>query len=281
MRSVTAQEISAAVASLCDQACHDAEPDLVEALQRAVGEERSPKGRAVLGHLLENARLAGHERIPLCQDCGVALVFLDIGQEVQVVGGDLQTAVNAGVRRGYREGFLRCSMVAHPWAERRNTGDNTPAIVHCRIVPGEQVTLCVAPKGGGSENMSRLFMLKPADGPAGIVRSVVRAVDEAGANPCPPLVVGVGIGGTAEYAMLLAKRAALRPIGSPAAEPADAAMESEIRDAVNHLGIGPLGLGGTVTALAVHIATYPCHIASLPVGVNLQCHSARHKQVTL
>jgi fumarate hydratase subunit alpha len=229
--------------------------------------------------LLENARIALEERIPMCQDCGLVVVFAELGQDVHLVGGDFQAAIQEGVRQGYGEGYLRKS-TCHPLT-RANVGDNTPAVIHTQIVPGDRLKLTVATKGGGSENMSRVFMLKPAEGWAGIKAKVVTAVQEAGPNPCPPIIVGVGVGGTFEQAALLAKKALLREIGEPSPDPEVAALEQELLAAVNDLGIGPQGLGGRITALAVHMLMQPSHIASLPLAVNIQCHSSRHKEVEL
>jgi len=229
--------------------------------------------------LLENARIAKEERIPMCQDCGLAVVFAEIGQDVHLVGGDFYQAVNAGIRQGYGEGHLRKSL-CHPLT-RANTGDNTPAVIHTEIVPGDRLKLTVVPKGGGSENMSRLFMLKPADGLAGIRAKVVLTVEEAGLNPCPPIIVGVGIGGNFERAALLAKKSLLRELGQANPDPEVAAIERQLLAEVNDLGIGPQGLGGRITAMAVHVLMQPCHIASLPVAVNIQCHASRHQEVLL
>ncbi|MGQ9512624.1 fumarate hydratase [Thermodesulfitimonas sp.] len=279
MRTVTAEEITAVVARLCREANVTLEEDVLRALAGAREQEESPRGRDVLGKLLTNAALARTEGIPLCQDTGVAVVFLEVGQEVRIVG-DLEAAVNEGVRRGYSEGYLRKSVVRHP-LDRVNTGDNTPAVIHYRIVPGDRLRITVAPKGAGSENMSALRMLKPADGVEGVKRFVLEVVEKAGPNACPPLVVGVGIGGTMEKAALLAKEALLRPLGSRSDDPPVAALEEELLAAINRSGIGPLGLGGRMTALAVHVEVYPCHIASLPVAVNLNCHAARHRSAVL
>jgi len=281
MREIRASDIADAVARLSVEANYHLGEDVVRALTRALEQEESPVGREVLQLLLENARLAAEGVAPLCQDCGVAVVFVDLGQDVHIVGGDLHAAIEEGVRRGYKEGYLRKSMVRQPFSARVNTGDNTPPVVYVDVVPGDRVRLTVAPKGAGSENMSALAMLKPADGRAGVVDFVVRTVDRAGANPCPPIVVGVGVGGTAERALLLAKRALLRELGTPHPDPEAADLEREILARVNDLGIGPQGLGGRITALAVHVEVMPCHMGSLPVGVNIQCHSARHKEVIL
>jgi len=281
MREIRASDIADAVARLSVEANYHLGEDVVRALTRALEQEESPVGREVLQLLLENARLAAEGVAPLCQDCGVAVVFVDLGQDVHIVGGDLHAAIEEGVRRGYKEGYLRKSMVRQPFSARVNTGDNAPPVVYVDVVPGDRVRLTVAPKGAGSENMSALAMLKPADGRAGVVDFVVRTVDRAGANPCPPIVVGVGVGGTAEQALLLAKRALLRELGTPHPDPEVADLEREILARVNDLGIGPQGLGGRITALAVHVEVMPCHMGSLPVGVNIQCHSARHKEVVL
>jgi fumarate hydratase subunit alpha len=255
--------------------------DVVTAFKSCLATEASPTGRDVFDQLLENAALARATGVPLCQDTGLALVFLEIGQDVHLVGGDVREAVQAGVRRACREGFLRASVVSPPVGKRVNTGDNTPAILHVGTAPGEQLRITVAAKGGGSENMSALRMLRPADGREGVKRFVVETVAKAGPNPCPPVVVGVGIGGTFEFCALLAKKALLRRLGEPHPEPDFAALEREILEGVNRLGIGPAGLGGTATALAVHVETHPCHIASLPVAVNINCHSHRHLEVLL
>jgi len=238
-------------------------------------------GRKVLDRILENVRVAASEGMPLCQDTGVAVVFVELGQEVQVVGGDFNEAIHEGVRRGYTDGYLRKSLVVHPFSSRENTGDNAPAVIHVEIVPGDALKITVVPKGGGGENMSQYKNLPPAAGVDGIVDFVAEVVDRAGANTCPPVIVGVGIGGTMEQATLLAKKSLLRRVGQPHPDPETAALEAAILERVNRLGIGPQGLGGRVTALAVHVEAYPCHIASLPVAVNLQCHSARHKTVVL
>ena len=281
MRSIDCNKIVGVVSELFQEACFNLPGDVVSALQRYRETEESPVARDILDKLLENASFAAREKIPLCQDTGFAVVFLEIGQEVHITGGDLYTAVNEGVRLGYNEGFLRKSLVSHPFSARINTGDNTPAIIHADIVPGDTVKITVMPKGGGAENMTRLAMLKPADGRQGVVDFVVNAVDEAGGNPCPPLIVGVGIGGTAEHALYLAKRSLLRPAGEHNPDDETAELEKELLERINNLGIGPMGFGGRTTALAVHVETFPAHLASLPVAVNLQCHSARHKEVVL
>ncbi len=281
MRDIPAQDVTAAIARLCQEACVYLGEDVLAALQKARAEEPSPVGQAVLDQILQNAEVARREQMPLCQDTGLAVVFAELGQDVHVVGGDLRAAIAEGVRQGYTAGYLRKSTVSQPFSARVNTKDNTPPIIHFDVVPGEALRLTVVPKGGGSENMSSLRMLVPADGRQGVVDFVVGCVDQAGANPCPPIIVGVGVGGTVEQTVLLAKRALLRPVGQPSPDPEVAALEAEILTRVNYLGIGPAGLGGRCTALAVHVETFPCHIASLPVAVNIQCHSARHKEVTL
>lgn len=281
MREIEAGAITQTVAELCQQANFELGGDVLSALKQAQQTEESPLGRQVLSQLLENARIAQQERIPLCQDCGTTVVFLEIGQETHIIGGDLYTAVEEGVRRGYTQGYLRKSIVSQPFSARINTQDNTPPVIHTEIVPGNQLKITVMPKGGGAENMSRLAMLKPSDGREGVIDLVVRTVDEAGGNPCPPLIVGLGIGATAEKAMLLVKKALLRPVGKPNPDPEIAQLEKEILDRINDLGIGPLGFGGRTTALAVHAEVTPTHLASLPVAVNLQCHSARHEEAML
>lgn len=280
MRTVPAEAITAALRDLCITINHRMGADMLAALERAHAAEESEIGRSVLARLLENARVARKEWFPICQDTGTAVVFLDLGQDVHVTGGDLQAAIDEGVRRGYREGYLRASVVRAP-LDRQNTGDNTPAIVYTRIVPGDRITLSVLAKGAGCDNMSRLAMLTPADGREGVVEFVTRTVADAGPNASPPLVVGVGLGGTFELAALLAKRALLRPVGTPSSDPGAAALEAELLRRINDLGIGPGGFGGRITALAVHVEEHPTHIASLPVAVNLDCHSHRAGQAVL
>ncbi|WP_338833213.1 L(+)-tartrate dehydratase subunit alpha [Moorella humiferrea] len=280
MREISAREITATVARLCIEACSVLRPDWWQAMAAAEAKEEAPLGRDILKKLQENARLAAENLEPICQDTGVAVVFVELGQEIHVTGGNLYDAINAGVRQGYTEGYLRKSVVDDPFL-RRNTGDNTPAIIHTEIVDGDRVKITVAPKGAGSENMSGVKMLKPADGVAGIKKYVLQVVEEAGGNPCPPIVVGVGIGGNLEKAPYLAKKALLRPLGQRHPLKHVAALEEELLAAINATGIGPQGLGGRVTALDVHIEIYPTHIASLPVAVNLQCHAARHATAIL
>ena len=281
MRLIKAADITRAVASLFKQANYNLGDDVLAALNKARKAEESPAGREALDAILENARIAADEKIPLCQDCGAAVVFLEIGQDVLIVKGDLYTAVNEGVRQAYKEGYLRKSMVDRPFSDRKNTGDNTPAVIHTDIVPGNKLKITVLPKGGGAENMAKLGMLLPAAGRKGVIDFVVNAVSEAWSNPCPPVIIGVGIGGTAEKAMTLAKHALIRKIGKPSSNKETAALEKEILHKVNDLGIGPMGYGGRITALAVHVETFPAHITALPVAVNLQCNSARHREVVL
>jgi fumarate hydratase subunit alpha len=281
MKEIEASDITTAVASLCRQACYELGEDVLAALDDARRTEEAPLGREVLDQIMENATIARQGDTPLCQDCGVAVVFLELGQEVHIVGGGLNAAVAEGVRRGYRENYLRPSMVESPLAERRNTGDNTPPVIHTEITPGDRLKITLMAKGGGAENMSRLAMLPPAAGRQGIVDLVTDTVAAAGGSPCPPLIIGLGIGATAEKAMLEAKKALLRPAGQPSDDTDVAALEREVLTAVNSLGIGPMGYGGSVTALAVHAVVMPSHMASLPVAVNLQCHSARHREVVL
>jgi len=280
MREIEASAITQAVAQLCQEANFVLGDDVLAALKQARKTEESPLGREVLSQLIDNAKIAQEERLPLCQDCGTAVVFLEIGQEVHI-NGDLNAAIEDGVRRGYTQGYLRKSMVNKPFSTRINTKDNTPPVTHIEIVTGDRLKITVMPKGAGAENMSKLAMLKPSDGRQGIIDLVVRTIEEAGGNACPPLIIGLGIGGTAEKAMLLAKKALLRKVAEPNPDPEVAKLETEVLAQVNALGIGPLGFGGRTTALAVHAEVMPAHIGSLPVAVNLQCHSARHKETVL
>ncbi|MBA7685135.1 L(+)-tartrate dehydratase subunit alpha [subsurface metagenome] len=281
MRNIDSSEVAMTVSRLFCDANYFLPDDVLASLKRAREIEESPLGREVIDGILENADIAAKERVALCQDTGTALVFLELGQEVHIVGGDLCKAVNEGVRQAYREGYLRMSMVRQPFSARVNTRDNTPAIIYTDVVPGNRLKIVVMPKGGGAENMIRLGMLTPAMGRQGVIDFVVNAVNEAGSNPCPPVIVGVGVGGTAEKTVLLAKRTLLRKVGEPSPDAEVAQLEKEILQRVNNLGIGPQGFGGRVTALAVHVETLPCHIASMPVAVNLQCNSARHKEAVL
>jgi fumarate hydratase subunit alpha len=281
MREIKAEEITKTVADLFKEANYYLTEDVLEAINRAFQSEESPVAKEILKQIIENAAIASKEQIPLCQDCGVAVIFLELGQDAHVVGGDLDTAINEGVKQAYDEGYLRKSMVNKPFSSRINTKDNTPAVIYTDIVPGDKLKITVVPKGGGAENMSRLGMLKPAAGRQGIVDLVVKSVDEAGANPCPPVIVGVGIGGTAEKALLLAKKALLRKVGEPNPDPEVAELEKELLEKINALGIGPMGYGGRTTALAVHVEVFPAHLASMPVAVNLNCHSSRHKEAII
>ena len=275
MREVSVSEITKNIREMCIEANHFLSPDMKRVFDEAVSREESPLGKQILNQLEENLRIAGEDMIPICQDTGMAVVFLKAGQEVHFTGGSLTEAVNEGVRQGYTEGFLRKSVVQDP-IERVNTGDNTPAILHYEIVEGDQVEITVAPKGFGSENMSRVFMLKPADGIEGVKEAILTAVRDAGPNACPPMVVGVGIGGTFEKCALMAKHALTRDLSEEAPVPYVRELEKEMLERINGLGIGPGGLGGRITAFAVNIETYPTHIAGLPVAVNICCQVNRH-----
>ncbi|MEX0682505.1 MAG: fumarate hydratase [Dehalococcoidia bacterium] len=281
MREVHVDQIRDTVQRLCQEAACLLPEDVVGALQTARKREESPVAIKVLDQILLNADLAREEMLPLCQDTGTTVLFLDLGQDVHITGGDLHEALSAGVGAGYREGFLRASIVDRPFSSRTNTKDNTPPIVHTEIVPGDQLRIQVMPKGGGCENMSRFTIMLPSAGKPGITEFLLRTVDESGGNPCPPIIAGVGIGGTAEHAMYMAKRALTRKIGDPNPDAEEAEFEAELLDAVNALGVGPQAVGGTQTAMGVHVMTHPTHIASLPVAVNLQCHSARLKEAVL
>ncbi|WP_258360387.1 fumarate hydratase [Moorella sulfitireducens (nom. illeg.)] len=279
-RIITCSQITAAVEQLCREANYYLENDVRKALENVLAIEVSPQGKEVIKQLLANATIAADEEVPICQDTGAAVIFLELGQDARIEGGYLYDAINAGVARGYTSGYLRKSMVFPP-LDGKNSGDNTPAIIHTKIVPGDRLTITVVPKGGGSENMSAVAMLTPAAGYEGVKKFVVDTVKKAGPNPCPPIVVGVGIGGNFEKCTLMAKEALLRPLGWPHPRNEIAALEKEILEAINSLGIGPQGFGGRVTALAVHVEIFARHIASFPVAVNIQCHAARHKSITL
>jgi fumarate hydratase subunit alpha len=279
MREIDVKLMTEKVRDLCLQANTDLGEDVLQAFDRAMKTEESPLGIEILKELKENARIGKEESVPICQDTGFAVVFVELGQDVHLVGGNLNEAIEEGVRQGYQKGYLRNS-VCHPFT-RVNTGDNTPAIIHTDVVPGDKIRLVVAPKGGGSENMSRVVMLTPSEGVEGMKRYVVQRVRESASNPCPPTIVGVGIGGTFERAALLAKKSLLRPLGSKNPNPELDRLESEILDEINRLGIGPQGLGGRTTSLAVHILLMPCHIASFPLAVNIQCHAQRHKEIVI
>ena len=275
MRRINVETITQNIKEMCIEANHFLSPDMKKVFDEAAASEESPLGRQILGQLEENLCIAGEEMIPICQDTGMAVVFLEIGQDVHFEGGNLEDAVNEGIRRGYVDGYLRKSVVKDPIL-RENTKDNTPGIIHYKIVPGDQVKIKVAPKGFGSENMSRVFMLKPADGIEGVKEAVLTAVKDAGPNACPPMVVGVGIGGTFEKCALMAKEALTREVGSHSDIPYVKELEEELLERINKIGIGPGGLGGSTTALAVNVNTYPTHIAGLPVAVNICCHVNRH-----
>lgn len=275
IRTIRVEEITKNIKEMCIEANHFLSPDMAEAMKCAEKNEEAPLGKQILEQLQENLKIAGEDMIPICQDTGMAVVFLEIGQDVHLEGGALEDAVNEGVRQGYVEGYLRKSVVVDPLI-RENTKDNTPAVLHTRIVDGDQVKIKVAPKGFGSENMSRVFMLKPAEGIEGVKDAVLTAVKDAGPNACPPMVVGVGIGGTFEKCALMAKEALTREVGSHSEIEYVKELEEELLTKINSLGIGPGGLGGTTTALAVNINTYPTHIAGLPVAVNICCHVNRH-----
>ncbi|MGC8719294.1 MAG: fumarate hydratase [Thermodesulforhabdaceae bacterium] len=279
MREIPVEKITDAVRDLAIKSNIELGEDVIKALERALEMEESPTGKDILKRLIENARIAREQRIPMCQDTGFAVVFVELGQDVHITGGSLKAAIEEGVRRGYEEGYLRKS-ICH-CITRKNTGDNTPPVIHFDVVPGDKLKITFAPKGGGSENMSRVTMLTPAVGIEGVRDFVIQRVKESGPNPCPPTIVGVGIGGTIEQAAILAKKALLRPLGSENPDEELRALEKDWLERINRLGIGPQGLGGRITSLAVHINMMPCHIASLPVAVNIQCHAARHKEVEL
>ena len=280
MRQINTEEITDTIEKICVDANYNLGDDLVVSLQNALNKEESPLGKEVIAQILENAEIGKSEQVPVCQDTGFAVVFVEIGQEVIIEGQSLQEAINEGVRRGYKNGYLRKSIVKSP-LDRVNTGDNTPAVIHTDIVPGDKLKITFIAKGGGCENMSRTAMLTPAQGRNGVIDFVVNTVKDAGANPCPPIIVGVGLGGTFEYVTLLSKKAILRPVGSHNKDSNTANLEADLLEEINKLGIGPQGFGGKITALAVHVETYPCHIASLPVAVNIECHSHRPKTVII
>jgi len=280
MKELFVEEIITAVEKLCIDANYDLGSDIMAGFHQALKEERSPLGIEVLERLIENAEIAHQERVPMCQDTGMAVFFVELGQDLHVAGGSLTEAINEGVRRGYEKGYLRKSVVKDPF-DRVNTGDNTPAVIHYDIVLGDSLRLVVAPKGFGSENMGGLKMCKPSEGLEGAMQFVVDTVDRAGGNPCPPIIVGVGVGGTMEKATFLAKKSLLREVGKHNSEKRLANIEEELLERVNRLGIGPQGFGGVVTALAVNLEVYPTHIAGMPVAVNIGCHATRHKEITL
>ncbi len=279
MREIHVEEIRDHVAQICIEAAYNLNEDVLTAFDRAEQMESSGTAREIIGLLKENARIAKEDHIPICQDTGIAVFFVEIGQDLRIKNGFIVDAINEGVRKGYRDGHLRKSVVDP--ITRKNTGDNTPAVIYTELVPGDKLKISFMPKGAGSENMSVIRMLRPTEGMEGIRNFVLECVRKAGANPCPPVVVGVGIGGDFEKAALLAKKALLRPVGSPNAKLELASLEETLLKAVNKTGIGPEGLGGKVTAMAVHVESFPCHIASLPVAVNINCHAARHKTIIL
>ena len=281
MKEISVEDIARAVAELAVKACCRLPQDMVDGMRKAHQAEPSPVGKNILEQLLENAAIAANDGIPICQDTGLAVIFADVGQDVRIVGGAFEDAINEGVRRGYVDGYLRKSCVAEPLFDRKNTRDNTPAVIHTRLVPGDSLRLRLAPKGAGSENKSVVKMLVPADGIEGVRKVVLDAVLAAGPNSCPPMVVGVGLGGTMEMAAICAKRAAARDLESRNHDPRYAAFEEELLELINKTGIGPQGLGGLTTALKVHVEWAATHIASLPVAVNINCHAARHAEVTL
>ncbi len=281
MREINVEEITKVIEKLCIESNYYLPQDVKKALENALDNEESPLAKEILKDIIKNQEIARANDVPICQDTGLAVVFLELGQDVRLVGGDLNRAIDEGVKRGYRNGYLRKSAVNDPFMVRKNTGDNTPAIIHIKIVPGEKVKLILAPKGGGSENMSALAMLKPSDGINGIKKFVVDTVDKAGSNPCPPIIVGIGIGGTIEKTTLIAKQALLRKVGEHNSNPDVAKLETELLEEINKLGIGPQGFGGRTTALAVNIETFPAHIASMPVAINIQCHVARHQEAII
>lgn len=280
MREIEVNEIIDAVRELCIKANCVLNDDVYNALEAAKNTEKSPIGKEILCQLTDNADIAKNKNVPICQDTGMAIVFVELGQEVHIKGGLLTDAINEGVRSGYRDGYLRKSVVSDPFI-RENTKDNTPAIIHYDIVEGDKIKIIVAPKGFGSENMSKIYMLKPSAGIEGAKDAIVQAVDEAGPNPCPPMVVGVGVGGNFEMAALLAKKALLRPIGSHSDKPHLREMEEELLERMNSLGIGPQGLGGVTTVLSVNVESFPTHIAGMPIAVNISCHVTRHAEVIL
>ena len=282
MREIKVQEIVDVVSNLCMEANYNLPDDVLEGIKKAKEKENSPTGRAILDEIIENNKIARKEQIAICQDTGFAVFFVELGQEVHIGGGNFKDAINEGVRKGYKDGYLRKSIVDDPVLSRINTKDNTPAIIYTDIVPGDKIKITFCPKGGGAENMSEVRMLTAAHGIEGVKRVVLERVEKSGGNPCPPIVVGVGIGGTFEKCAMLAKKALLRePLGASHPDARFAKCEQELLEAINKLGIGPMGLGGRTTALAVHIETYPCHIATMPVAININCHVARHKSAII
>ena len=281
LRKIKADEITKIVKNLCMETNYYLPEDILDHLKKGLEKETSPLGKKTIEIMLKNAEIAAREKIPLCQDTGIVVVFVEVGQEVVIVNGDLEKAINEGVRQGYIEGYLRKSVVSDPLFERKNTNNNTPPVIYTRIVSGNRLKITLLPKGAGSENMSKIAMLKPSDGIKGVKEFIIQTVKEAGPNPCPPVIVGVGIGGSFEKCAFLAKKALLRKIGEHNTDGKYARLERELIKEINNLGIGPQGFGGKITALAVNIEYFPCHIASLPVAVNLQCWVSRHKQIEI
>lgn len=281
VKTIFYEDIVQKVADLCIKASTDLPRDVQRCIEKAAGEESMPRGKTLMEQYIQNAKIAREKRVAICQDTGFAVFMVQLGADVHIQGGTLLDALSEGVSRGYKDGYLRKSIVDDPVFDRINTGTNTPPVVHIEQVKGDRLHIALAPKGGGSENMSALAMLKPSDGREGVIDFVVNTVIKAGGNPCPPTIVGVGIGGTFEKAALLAKKALFRPVGKPHTDKRYATMENEIFERINASGVGPQGLGGAITSLAVHIETHPCHIATLPVAVNLNCHAARHADITL
>lgn len=280
MKELDLQRVTDEVERMCIEGNYFIGKEVLDKIKEAYAKEESKVGKNILGQIIENDEIAANEQVPMCQDTGIVVVFLEVGTEVRIPG-DIYAAINEGVRRGYEKGYLRKSVVKDP-LDRVNTKDNTPAVIHTTLVPGsDKVKIVVAPKGGGSENMSALRMLKPSDGIEGIKKLVVETIKNAGGNPCPPIIVGVGIGGNFEKSAILAKKAVLRDINDKSSSPINAKLEEELLELINKTGVGPLGLGGRTTALAVKVETYPCHIAALPVAININCHAARHKEVEL
>ena len=278
MREIEAEKITEVVAKLCMNANYYLPDDVIKALKEAKEKEESLVGKAVLDEIFENLKIAREEKLPICQDCGTSVFMIELGQEVHVTGGDFYDAINEGVRKGYKKGYLRKSMTYDPVITRANTGDNTPAVIHTDIVPGDKIKILFCPKGGGCENMSTIKMMSPAEGMEGVKKFVVDFVQKASGNPCPPTIIGVGIGGTFEKAALLAKKAVLRsPVGTPNPDERYEKVEQELLEEINKLGIGPMGFGGRMTALAVHIEIHPAHVALMPVAININCHAARQK----
>lgn len=280
MREIVAKRITDTVKKLCIEANTNLSEDVVEALNKALSKEKSPTGREILRNIINNAKIAWRDKLPLCQDTGFAIVFIEVGQDVRIIEGTLEEAINKGVSRGYNEGYLRKSIVSDP-LQRKNTNDNTPAIVHTKIVPGENIKIGLLAKGGGAENCSAIKMFKPGSSKEEIDEFILETVKNSGANPCPPIIVGIGIGGTFDYAPVLAKKSLLREVGRHSSSKDTAVWEKELLEKINKLGIGPMGLGGTTTALVVNIEKYPCHISSLPVAVNIECHAHRCKHAEI